>query len=175
MFKRTHAHTYMLVCMCLKKMKVTCHVKMIKGLGKLIWETAHTCNLWTLCILQPNYICRLEPYDHKYPLFNSPPPPPPPPPPPSDAYMRQQTRSALVQIMACRLFGAKPISSNMFQWNLNRDTAIFIERNAFQNVVCEMAAILPRVRWVKSNTGPRWQLPWNWSICLNCPEIKMLK
>ena len=30
--------------------------------------------------------------------------------PPSAAYMRQWTGSALVQIMACRLLGAKPLS-----------------------------------------------------------------
>ena len=33
--------------------------------------------------------------------------------PPSDAYMRQWMGSALVQIMACRLFGAKPLSEPM--------------------------------------------------------------
>ena len=29
---------------------------------------------------------------------------------PSDAYMRRQPKTSLVQIMACRLFGAKPLS-----------------------------------------------------------------
>ena len=33
--------------------------------------------------------------------------------PPSAAYMRQWTASALLQIMACRLFGAKPLSKPM--------------------------------------------------------------
>ena len=33
--------------------------------------------------------------------------------PPSAAYMRQWIRSALVQIMACRLFAAKPLSKPM--------------------------------------------------------------
>ena len=33
--------------------------------------------------------------------------------PPSDAYTRQWIGSALVQIMACRLFGAKPLSKPM--------------------------------------------------------------
>ena len=33
--------------------------------------------------------------------------------PPSVAYMRHWTESALVQIMACRLFGAKPLSKPM--------------------------------------------------------------
>ena len=33
--------------------------------------------------------------------------------PPNVAYMRQRIGSALVQIMACRLFGAKPLSKSM--------------------------------------------------------------
>ena len=32
---------------------------------------------------------------------------------PSTAYVRQWTRSALIQIMACRLSGAKPLSKPM--------------------------------------------------------------
>ena len=55
--------------------------------------------------------------------------------------------------MACRLFGAKPLSQPMLgycqlnpqeqlQWNYNQNTEIFIEENAFENIVCEMAAIL---------------------------------
>ena len=32
---------------------------------------------------------------------------------PRDAYMRHQTKPSLVQIMACRLFGAKPLSEPM--------------------------------------------------------------
>ena len=74
---------------------------------------------------------------------------------PGAAYMRQWTGSALVQIMACRLFGAKPLSepmlkycqldlTNKLQWNSNRNTKFFIQENAFENVVCEMAAILSR-------------------------------
>ena len=34
-------------------------------------------------------------------------------PPPSAAFMRQCIGSALVQIKACRLFGAKPLSKPM--------------------------------------------------------------
>ena len=30
---------------------------------------------------------------------------------------------------------------NMFQWHLNRNAYIFIQENAFQNVVCKMAAV----------------------------------
>ena len=35
---------------------------------------------------------------------------------PSAAYMRQSTRSALVQIMACRVVGAKPLSEPMLNY-----------------------------------------------------------
>ena len=33
--------------------------------------------------------------------------------PPSAAYMRQWIKSALVQIMACRIFGTKPLSEHI--------------------------------------------------------------
>ena len=70
--------------------------------------------------------------------------------------MRQWTRSVLVQIMACRPFGAKPLSNQMlcfvnwtlrykFQWNLNLNTNFLIHENASENIICEMAAILSRV------------------------------
>ena len=36
--------------------------------------------------------------------------------PPSAAYMRQWTGSALVQVMACRLFGAKPLPEPMLTY-----------------------------------------------------------
>ena len=35
---------------------------------------------------------------------------------PSDAYMSQLTRPSLVQIMACRLVGAKPLSEPMLEY-----------------------------------------------------------
>ena len=58
--------------------------------------------------------------------------------PPGTAYICQWMGSALVQIMACRLFGAKPLSKpmlvgiinwdlrNKVQWNFNQDTKLFI-------------------------------------------------
>ena len=79
--------------------------------------------------------------------------------PPSATFMCQWIGSALVQIMACCLFGAKPLfkptlgycqldhkgqTSGQFE-----NTKLFIHENAFENIVCEMAAILSRGRWVK--------------------------
>ena len=61
--------------------------------------------------------------------------------PPSAAYMHQWTGSALVQVMACRLFGAKPLPEPMLTycqlefWSLNWNSVIFIQENAFKNVV----------------------------------------
>ena len=65
--------------------------------------------------------------------------------PPSATYMHQWTGSALVQVMACRLFSAKPLPKHYkLQWNLNQNSSIFIQENAFENVICKMAAILSR-------------------------------
>ena len=63
--------------------------------------------------------------------------------PPSTAYMRQWIGSALVQIMTCRLFGAKPLSKpmldycqlehrNKIRWYFNQNTKCFIHENASQ-------------------------------------------
>ena len=66
---------------------------------------------------------------------------------PSVAYMRQWIWSALVHIMACRLFGTKPLSEPMLeycekvQWNSNENTKVFTHENGSDNIVCEMAAI----------------------------------
>ena len=37
---------------------------------------------------------------------------------------------------------------NKVQWNLNQNSNIFIHENAFENIVCEIAVILSRGRWV---------------------------
>ena len=37
---------------------------------------------------------------------------------------------------------------NKLQWNFNQNIKLFIHENASENIVCEMAAILPRGRWV---------------------------
>ena len=46
---------------------------------------------------------------------------------PSGAYMCQQPRTSLVQIMACRLFGATPLTEPMLEYCLNRNLNIFID------------------------------------------------
>ena len=62
----------------------------------LVW--VHLC-IWSVT---KSYICY--------------PPPPPPPPPPSAAYMRPWIGLAMVEIMACRLFGTKPLSNPMLDY-----------------------------------------------------------
>ena len=38
---------------------------------------------------------------------------------------------------------------NKLQWNLNRNSYIFIQWDAFKNVVCKMVSISSRPQWVK--------------------------
>ena len=38
---------------------------------------------------------------------------------------------------------------NKLLWNSNQNTKVFIHENAFEKIVCDMVAILPRGRWVK--------------------------
>ena len=80
------------------------------------------------------------------------------PTPTSAAYMRHLIGSALVQIMACRLFGTKPLSKPMLCYcsfepqqtsmELQSKFEVFYSGNVFENVVCQMAAILSTGRWV---------------------------
>ena len=65
---------------------------------------------------------------------------------------------SLVKIMACLLFSTKPLSEtilaiwtmrNKLQWNFNNNSHIFIQENAFENVICEMASIFSRPQCVK--------------------------
>ena len=64
--------------------------------------------------------------------------------------MHQWIGSALVQIMVSRLSGIKPLSvvkwtlRNKIQWNFHQNTKLFIHKNASENIVCEMAAIVSR-------------------------------
>ena len=72
--------------------------------------------------------------------------------PPSVTYMHQWIRSALVQIMACRLFGTKPLSKPVLGYYQN--TKLFIHENAPENIICKMAAILSKAdeyfRWKRN-------------------------
>ena len=54
---------------------------------------------------------------------------------------------------------------NKLQWNLNRNSNIFIQENAFESVVCETAAILSRPQCVK------WA---NHQICQSEPMMTQL-
>ena len=77
--------------------------------------------------------------------------------------------------MACRLVGVKPLSKpmqeyiilnlrNKLQWNLKRNSYIFIQENAFENVICEMAATRThrkrpnRMKNVIVGMADRWKL-----------------
>ena len=40
---------------------------------------------------------------------------------------------------------------NKLQWTFNQYSCFFIQRNAFENVLCKMAAILSRERWENSS------------------------
>ena len=45
------------------------------------------------------------------------------------------------------------IRRNKFPWNFNRYSNIFIQENAFENVVCEMASILSRPQCVNTSVA----------------------
>ena len=40
-------------------------------------------------------------------------------------------------------------TENIFQWNLNQNTVTFMQEDVFENVVCEIAAILSRPQYLK--------------------------
>ena len=53
---------------------------------------------------------------------------------------------------------------NKLQWNWNQNSDIFIKENAFEYVVCDMAAILSQPQWVNSSSPsdaymPQWTKP----------------
>ena len=74
--------------------------------------------------------------------------------------MCQWTGSSLVQVMVvtcsvpshymnqCWIIVNWTCRNNL-QWNSNGNTKLFIDENAFESVVCEMAACMSRGRWVK--------------------------
>ena len=70
------------------------------------------------------------------------------PPWPSDTHMCQWTMPSLFHKMASCLFSTRPLSKAILtycqtnlqekiQWNFNRKSDIFLEKNALKNVVCK--------------------------------------
>ena len=68
-------------------------------------------------------------------------------------HLRPQFPMLLLHIVACCLVGTKPLSDpllntppprNQLQWNLNRNSNIFIQGNPFHNIVWKMVATLSR-------------------------------
>ena len=61
---------------------------------------------------------------------------------PNAVYMRQWIESALVEIMACRLFNTKPLSKPMLAYSQLddsiRNSVILIHKNAFEIVVYQV-------------------------------------
>ena len=78
-------------------------------------------------------------------------------------YICQKPNPSLIQIMACCLFVAKPLSEprldycllvywtlgHIIQWNFNKNSYNFIRKNASENVVRKMASILSQPQCVK--------------------------
>ena len=88
--------------------------------------------------------------------------------------------------MACCLVDATPLSESSLEyckfdhqeqnWNVNRNSYIFIQENALENVVCKVAAILSRPQcvkhWVRYQcvkiTIPYiWNAIWSWDSLIN--------
>ena len=84
-----------------------------------------------------------------------------------DISMHWWTGSSLDQLMACHLFGSKPLSELMlpycqlgpkehisirFIWN----SEVFTQENAFENIICKMVAILslPKYVNIKADNNP---------------------
>ena len=103
-------------------------------------------NFWTIFHVTIHDFCNL-------PVFNS--------SPPSAVYMRQWTVSTLVQVMACRLFGAKPLSAPMLAfcqldyWKQISEKfeigirSLSLKKMHLKMSSARMGAILSRGRWVK--------------------------
>ena len=86
---------------------------------------------------------------------------------PSDAYMLQSAWPSLVQIMACRLFGAKLLSEPMPDYchlsprqqislKFEQNTAFFLfNKMHFKNFVCKMGVFLHRPQCVNVTDAGR--------------------
>ena len=81
-------------------------------------------------------------------------------PPPSAAYMRQwfgsDNHSAPSHYLNQCWGFVNWTLRNKLQWNFNQDTKLFIHENAYENIVCEMAALLSKAKWVKLSSKFDW-------------------
>ena len=60
---------------------------------------------------------------------------------------------------------------NKLQWNFNQNTKLFIHKNASENTVCKMVAILPTGRWVKEFSNHGFKTDCNTSNSIHCGAI----
>ena len=101
---------------------------------------------------------------------------------PSDAYLHQQTnhhwfRQCIVAWPAPSHYLNQCWNivnwtlGNKLQWNFNRNSNIFIQEIAFENVVCEMASILSRPQCVYLDPCLTWPL----IRCVEADKIKHFK
>ena len=76
--------------------------------------------------------------------------------PTCSAYIRRCYGSVLIRVMACRLFGVKPLPEPMlvyrqldsFQWTSIRNSIVFIQEMHLKMSSSKMVAILSKGRWV---------------------------
>ena len=100
------------------------------------------------------------------------------PSPLSAAYMRQGSVSVLVQAMAASHYLKQCwvivnlTRRNELQWNLNQNTELFIQENASENIVCEMAAILSRGNELKGDTRISCGWPPTNRFCVICKSTR---
>ena len=87
---------------------------------------------------------------------------------------------SLVQIMACHLVGAKPLSEKnagilLIQWSFYQNSHIFIQlqENALEKVVSKKAAILSRPQSVKQNTSEMSPVIFMTAILFWPPRVKI--
>ena len=97
--------------------------------------------------------------------------------PPSTVHMSQWTGSALVQIMACRLIGTKPLPEliltvdwtcrNKFQGHFNQNSNIMIIENTFKNRCLRNGDNFVQRRWINwmgQKQKCTWRYLWQISI-----------
>ena len=82
-----------------------------------------------------------------------------PPPPSSATYMRQGTEPALSQVMACRLFGAKPLPEPMLtccQLDHKEQTSVKFESKSKISSFMKMHLKTSSVKWRPFLSWERW-------------------